>query len=103
MKNPISRQLISAIAVACAIAPTASFSAQDDVPPPPPPPPTETKTTETTVTTKVAPITESTEPQTITEIRPAVHLSKPAEEVLKLSRAKVSEGAIVAFIMNAGS
>src|SRR5207237_5055894 len=60
-------------------------------------------TTETTVTTKVVPITETTETKTVTETKTTVHLSRSAEEVLKLARAKVSDGAIVAFIMNSGS
>jgi hypothetical protein len=60
-------------------------------------------TTETTVTTQTGPVKESAG-TTITETKTtAVRLSRPAEEVLKLSRAKVGEGAIVAYIMNTGS
>jgi hypothetical protein len=60
-------------------------------------PTTDAPTTET----KVGPVHETTESTTVTAT--AVHLSHPAEEVLKLSHAKLSEGAIVAYIMNSGS
>ena len=84
MKNRISLQSVLALAAsACLLHPTAN--AADD-------PASDSETA-----TKVAPITESAAPKA------RVHLSLPAAEVLKLAQAKVSEGTIVAFIMNSGS
>src|SRR5436190_5451725 len=99
MKNRIFIQTVGALAaMACIYHPRARAAEEPPLPPPDSP-----------AVSQPAPIVEVHTAPAVVEapMAPArvndVHLSQSAAEVLKLSRAKVSEGTIIAFIMNSGS
>jgi hypothetical protein len=97
MKNRMMQIFSTIASVTCLAFSTTAFAAD-------PPDSTATTTAAPATETKAGPVKETTETTAVMETTtPAVHLSRPAEEVLKLSRAKLSEGAIVAYIMNSGS